>query len=73
MQETQVWSHVLQSNSPPATTTEAHAPRAQALQQEKSVQWEACAWQLESGPCLPQLEKSPRSNENLAQPKINNI
>ena len=59
--------------SPRATATEAHAPRAQALQREKSLQWEACPWQLESGPCLPQLEKSPCSNENLAQPKINKI
>ena len=33
-------------------------PRAPALQQEKPLQWEACAPQLESSPCLPQLEKT---------------
>ena len=27
--------------------------------------------QLENSPCLPQLEKSPRSNKDPAQPKIN--
>ena len=29
-------------------------------------QWEACAPQLESSPYLPQLEKSPQSNEDPA-------
>ena len=29
--------------SPHATTTEAHVPRAHAPQQEKPLQWEACA------------------------------
>ena len=38
--------------SPWAATTEAHAPRGHALQQEKLPQWEAWA---------PQLESSPRS------------
>ena len=33
--------------SPCATTTEAHAPRAHALQREKPPQWEARALQLE--------------------------
>ena len=50
--------------SPLAGTTEAHAP------QEKPLQWEACALQLESSLHLPQLEKSPHSNEYPAQPKI---
>ena len=45
-------------------------PRARA-QQEKSLQWEVHAAQLESSPCSPQLEKSPWSNEDSAQPKIN--
>ena len=31
---------------------------------------EAQAWQLASSPCSPKLEKSPRSNEDPAQPKI---
>ena len=34
------WAHVLQL-SPRAAATEAHAPRARAPQQEKSLQWEA--------------------------------
>ena len=45
-------------------------PRAQALQQEKPPQWEARAAQ-ESSPCSLQLEKSPCSNHDPAQPKIN--
>ena len=32
--------------------------RACTLQQEKPPQWEACAPQLESSPCSPQLEKA---------------
>ena len=55
--------------SPGATPTEARALRAHALQQEKPLQWEACALQLKSSPHLPQLEKSPRSNKDPAQPK----
>ena len=35
------WAHVPQLLSPRATTTEAHMPRARALQQEKPPQWEA--------------------------------
>ena len=45
------WAHVSQLLKP------AH-PRACALQQEKPLQWEAHTPQLESNPCLPQLEKS---------------
>ena len=33
-----------------ATTTEAHAPRARAPQEEKSLQWEACAPQWRVAP-----------------------
>ena len=43
--------------SPRATTTEARAPRAHALQQEKPPQWEARAPQ-QSNPRSLQLEKS---------------
>ena len=43
-------------------------PRAHALQQEKPLQGEARAPQLESSPRLPQLENSPRSNKHTAQP-----
>ena len=37
------WAHVPQLLSPRATTTEAHAPRARAPQQEKPLQREARA------------------------------
>ena len=43
--------------SPQATMTEAHEPRARALQQEKPLQWEAHTPQLESSLHSPQLEK----------------
>ena len=39
--------------------------------QETPPQWEARALQLESSPHSPKLEKSPRSSEGLAQPKLN--
>ena len=45
-------------------STLAHTP-----QKEKSPQWEASTPQLESSPCLPQLEKSLCGNENPAWPK----
>ena len=44
--------------NPCTTTTEAHEPRVHAPQQEKPPQREACALQLESSHCLPQLEKA---------------
>ena len=37
-------------------TTEAGAPGA--FPQEKPVQWEACALQVETSSCVPQLEKA---------------
>ena len=45
-------------------------PTACALQQEKSLQWEAQALQLESSPGSPQLEKSLSGSEDPARPKI---
>ena len=48
-------------------------PRACAPQQEKLLQWESCALQLESRLHLPQLEKSLPSHEDSAQLKINKI
>ena len=50
--------HMLQSNY------------ACALQQERPLQWEACALQLDSSLQLPQLEKATCSNEDSTQPKI---
>ena len=41
-------------------------PGVHAPQQEKPLQWEARAPQLESCPYLPQREKSPRSNKDPA-------
>ena len=64
-------SHMPRSN-------EAHEPQLLSLAQEpgscneKPPQWEASTLQLESRPHLPNLEKSPCSNKDTAQPKINN-
>ena len=41
-----------------AAATEAHEPRARALQQVKSLQWEAWAPQWRVAPCLSQLQES---------------
>ena len=48
------WAHVKQLLKP-------SCPRACALQQEKPLQWEAGAPQLESSPCSLQLEKKTAS------------
>ena len=50
----------LQRLSRHTATTKTHAPRAP--QQEKPLQCEARAPQLESSPRLPQPEKHPHSN-----------
>ena len=55
--------------SPRAATTEALASRACVPQQEKPLQWEAHAPQLESSPHSLQLEKSPHSCKDPVQPK----
>ena len=64
----------------PCTTTEPRSsawelqlrkamyPRACAPQQKKPLQWEAQAPQPESSSHSPQLEKSPGSSEDPAQP-----
>ena len=65
--------HATEQLSPCTTTIEACAPRAHALQQEKPLQWEVYALQLESNPRRPQLEKSPGSNKDPAQPKRKKI
>ena len=57
------WAHMLQLLKP-------ICPRTCALQQDKPLQWEARIPQLESSSCFQQLEKSPRNNEDPAQPKI---
>ena len=44
-----------------------------ALSTREATIWEAHAPQRESSPCFLQPEKSPRSNEAPAQPKINKL
>ena len=63
--------HATGKLSPRAATlsTEPTCPRICALQQEKSLQWEASALQLKGSLCLPQLEKSLLSNEGPATAK----
>ena len=62
-------SHMPQSNQALLNSgahepsTEAPHPRAHAPQQEKSLQWESHAPQLESSPSSPQVEKNPHSNK----------
>ena len=52
-----------------ATLLKPECAKDSVLQQEKSWQWEACALQLESRLWSLQLEKSPGSNKDPAQPK----
>ena len=57
------------------STTEAHWPRAHALQQEKALQWEGCTLQLESVPHHNYREK-PEQQQRLSKAKnkqINNL
>ena len=57
------WVHILQLLKPVG-------PRDCALQQERLPQWEVLPPQLESSPCLLQLEKSLHRNEDPAQPQM---
>ena len=57
-------SHLLQLLEPVC-------PGVCASRQEKPLQWEAHAPQLESSSCSPQLQKSLSSTEDPVQPKIN--
>ena len=54
-----------------AATPEPVHPRVQALQQKKSLQWEACTQQLESSPCSQQLGKARVLQQGL-RTAINN-
>ena len=75
-------SHAAEQLSPHTITTEPVLkawelqllrptyPRTHAVQQEKPLQWETLTLQLESSPCSPQLDQSPDSSKNIAQPKI---
>ena len=53
-----------------AATTEAHMPRACALQQEEPPQWEARAPQRRVAPAHRNYRKPMCSNEDPTQPKI---
>ena len=48
-------------------------PRARAPQQERLLPREAWAPQLESSPCSPTPEKSPRCNKDPVQPRGNKM
>ena len=61
---------VLQVLSPRAATTQACTPRTHELRQEKPLQWEACATQLESSPCLPQAEKAHKQQQRPSAAKM---
>ena len=50
--------HAVEQLSPCTTTTEAQVTPVHPPQQEKPPQWAACVQQLESSPCLLQLEKA---------------
>ena len=59
------WAHALHLLKP--TRSRAHAP-----QQEKPLQWEACAPQRRVAPTRCNWRKTARSNEDPTQPKIIN-
>ena len=73
--EFNLWSgkifHASGHLNPRAITTEPTCPGTRALHQEKPPQSETCTARLESSPHSPHLQKSPRSHEDPAQPKIN--
>ena len=57
------------TTEPCATTTEAHAPRARAPQQEKPRQWEARAPQQRAAPAHRNQRKPRHRNKDPTQPK----
>ena len=57
--------------SPRAATTEAQVPKAHAPQQEKPLQWEAQASQLEGSPHTQQLEKAHEQEKRPSTTKNN--
>ena len=63
-------SHMPVDQLNPCTTTTEPARLEPVL--HKPVQWETHTPQLESSPHSLQLEESQHSNEDSAQPKINN-
>ena len=78
VQKKWVWSPMWEDPTCHRATKPTHhnywslcAREAVLSQQEKPLQWEARATQLERGPCSPKLEKSQCSSKDPAQLKIN--
>ena len=59
--------------SPCATTAEAHVPESTCFATREASPLRSCSTAMKSSPYFLQLEKSPQSNEDSAQPKINQI
>ena len=57
--------------SPGATTAEHTCPRAHAMRQEKPLQSEVHALQLQNSPCSPQLEKNLWAMKTQHSQKLN--
>ena len=57
--------------SPRATNTEAHSPESPCSTTREATAVRSWCTTLERNPHSPQLEKSPRSNEDPVQSKIN--
>ena len=57
--------------SPRATSTEAHSPKSPCSTTREATAVRSWCTTLERNPHSPQLEKSPRSNEDPVQSKIN--
>jgi len=57
--------------SPGAATAEAHALSSWCSAAREATA--ACALQLESSPCLPQLEQNPHKSDDPEGPKTNQI
>ena len=64
------WAHVPQLLSRSAAATEAHAPGACALQQERPPQCNTCTPRQRGAPAACSQGKPERGSEDPAQPKI---
>ena len=58
-----------ETSEPMCHSSWTSTPTAHGLQQERLLQWEVCAPQLEGSPCLLQPEKSPCSSKDPGQQK----
>ena len=66
-----LWSRAqeLQLLSPHAAITEVHRPRAPCSETGEATTMRSLRTAIESNPCSAQIEKTPHSNEDSAQPK----